>query len=87
MFVGSHLTSRGEGPSALMVSDWLTLSFTGLPHFTDISVVYQGFSDKSDGIPVARVPIAVPKKCGLRLSFSVPTLECTEQHSHTVTRV
>jgi hypothetical protein len=33
-----------------MVPDWLTLSFTGLPYFTGISTVYQGFSDKSDRI-------------------------------------
>jgi len=35
------------------VSDWLTLSFEGLPDFTQISTVYQGFSDKSDGIFVS----------------------------------
>jgi hypothetical protein len=50
MFVGSHLTSKGEEPSGFTVSDWLTLSFAGLAHSTEISMVYQGFSDKSDGI-------------------------------------
>jgi hypothetical protein len=31
-----------------MVSDWLTLSFAGLVDFTMVSMVLQGFSDKSD---------------------------------------
>jgi hypothetical protein len=35
------------------VSDWLSWSFAVLPYFSGISMVYQGFYDKSDGIPAA----------------------------------
>src|SRR5208282_3739810 len=42
--VGSRLTSEGGKSSGFTVPDWLTWSFTGLPYFSEISVVYQAFS-------------------------------------------
>jgi hypothetical protein len=55
--VASRLTSEGGKPSGFTLSDWPSWSFTGLPYFSEISVVYQAFSDKSDKIPGMRIAL------------------------------
>jgi hypothetical protein len=77
--VGSRLTSEGEKLSGFMVPDWLTLSFAGRPDFSRISVVYQGFSDKSDGFCLLRSHCGTAIRA-LHFPFAIPCVALSEQH-------